>query len=85
MMSNKFSDTFRRELEDIKGRAAMPGVGGLKAICKAAGIARATPDRWLAKTPNTIQAMDKLQAAANRLAPKVEDDPQNHSPSEKVE
>jgi len=65
----KFSEKFRRELEDIKARASRPGVGGLKAVCKEAGISRATPDRWLAETPNTIKAMDKLQEAADRIAP----------------
>jgi len=67
-MSNNFTDVFKATLADIKATAAKNGVS-LKALCKRAGVSRATPDRWLAKPPNTIALMDKLQKAADGTDP----------------
>ncbi len=67
-MSEKFTETFKSAITDIKTKAAEKGVS-MRALCKEAGISRATPDRWLAKPPNSIVLVEKLQEAAEVTEP----------------
>lgn len=64
-MSNypTFQQAFLARLDDIerRGRACTPPLS-LTSICKASGVARATPDRWRAKPPKSVALMDQLEA-----------------------
>lgn len=61
MSTKTFEVEFQARLANIKQRAEEAGVS-LTSICRETGVARATPDRWLANTPNTIKLLDKLEA-----------------------
>ena len=55
-----FEQSFHDTLSDIKAKAA--GVGmNMTSLCKDLGIARATPDRWLIRTPKTIKIVAQMQ------------------------
>lgn len=62
MSTNTFEAEFQRRVEDIKTRATAAGTS-ITALCQATGIARATPDRWAAKTPKTVKLVDELEKA----------------------
>lgn len=62
METNTFEAVFRARIDDIKERAAKAGTS-ITGLCEMTGIARATPDRWLAKAPKTIASVDVLEAA----------------------
>lgn len=56
-----FEADFKARLNDIYERGKKAGLS-VSAICDSAGVARATPDRWRAKTPLTITLVDKMEA-----------------------
>ncbi|BCP56218.1 hypothetical protein K32_48350 [Kaistia sp. 32K] len=60
--SATFTGEFHSRLDSIIERGKAAGLN-LSDICKKAGVARATPDRWKAKAPKTIQVVDQLEAA----------------------
>lgn len=62
MSETTFEDEFKRRISDIKRRAQQAGTS-ITALCQATGIARATPDRWAARTPKTIRLIDELEKA----------------------
>lgn len=57
----KFSETFLATLNDLEKRAQAAGLT-ITAVCREAGVSRATPDRWRMQVPNTISLLDKMQA-----------------------
>lgn len=57
-----FEGEFRRRVSDIKRRAKDAGTS-ITALCKATGMARATPDRWEDSAPKTIKLVDQLEQA----------------------
>lgn len=70
-MKTNFTDTFNAEMEDIKSRAAAVGLS-VNELCKRAGLARATPDRWSKKEPNTVALVAKMQAVVLAEEQKVQ-------------
>lgn len=56
------SELFRQRLDDLEREALRSGLN-LTALCKRAGISRATPDRWRRRLPKTIQIIDSLEVA----------------------
>lgn len=66
MSTNTFEAEFRRRIDSIKERAQAVG-SSITGLCETTGIARATPDRWLAKAPKTIASVDILEAALVEL------------------
>lgn len=56
-----FEEEFNRRLNDIIKRGEVHGLT-LTHICREAGVARATPDRWRAKPPLSITLVDKMEA-----------------------
>ncbi len=62
MSTNTFESEFQRRIEKIRARATELGTS-ITAICHETGIARATPDRWAARTPKTIRLVDDLEKA----------------------
>jgi len=71
-MQNTFEQEFRTRLDDIIKRGQAVGMTVTK-LCKATGIARATPDRWRKKAPKTIELVDQFEAevaAAEKAAGK---------------
>lgn len=61
MEKKTFAAEFRSRIINIRERASACG-SSLTALCKNNGIARATPDRWLANTPKTVRLIDELEA-----------------------
>lgn len=55
-----FDDVFRQTLADLEARAHAVGMTW-NSLCKEAGIARATPDRWRANSPKTVELVTKMQ------------------------
>lgn len=60
-MSESFKAVFLQRLQDVEVRAKACGLT-MTHLCRAKGIARATPDRWKKKPPKSIQLMDDLEA-----------------------
>ena len=58
----KFSELFIERLDELERRAKAIGIT-ITHLCRDSGAARATPDRWRAKSPNTIERMDALEKA----------------------
>ena len=60
-LTGVFKDLLRQIEADAKAV-------GLKwtAICKEAGLSRATPDRWKKKTPNTVALVTKIEEIVAR-------------------
>jgi hypothetical protein len=56
------SRLFIDRLNYIEERANKIGMT-MTHICRESGVARATPDRWRASTPLTLQLIDKMEAA----------------------
>lgn len=56
-----FEEEFNRRLSDIVKRGEAQGLT-LTHICREAGVARATPDRWRAKAPLSVTLVDKMEA-----------------------
>ncbi len=56
-----FEEEFNRRLSDIVKRGEKQGLT-LTHICREAGVARATPDRWRAKAPLSVTLVDKMEA-----------------------
>lgn len=66
MSTNTFESEFQRRVEDIKARATAVG-SSITELCKETKIARATPDRWSARTPKTILLVDQLEEALSAI------------------
>ena len=63
-----FSEAFVERLDQLDANIALLGTS-LSSICRDAGIARGTPDRWRRELPKTVLLMDDLERAVNaRLA-----------------
>lgn len=62
MSTNTFEAEFKRRVTNIVERATAAGTS-ITALCKATGIARATPDRWAQSTPKTVKLVDELEKA----------------------
>ena len=58
----KFSELFIERLDELERRAKAIGIT-ITHLCRDSGVARATPDRWRAKAPNTVERMDALEKA----------------------
>lgn len=57
-----FEQKFSEKLEDIYSRSEKAKTS-ITEICRDAGIARATPDRWRKRAPKSIKLIDQLDAA----------------------
>lgn len=55
-----FEQEFRDRLDSIISRGAAVGMTVTK-LCKAAGIARATPDRWKKDAPLSVKLVDRME------------------------
>ncbi len=66
MSDTTFEGEFKRRINDIKQRAKAAGTS-MTALCQETGIARATPDRWVLRTPKTIRLMDELEQALAKV------------------
>lgn len=64
MENTTFYNQFIAELDDIESRAKRVG-SSITDICREAGIARATPDRWRKKAPKSVDLIDKMRKAVN--------------------
>ena len=58
----RFSHQFIAKLDEIERRAKAIGIT-ITHLCRDSGVARATPDRWRAAMPNTIDRVDALEKA----------------------
>lgn len=56
----RFDAVFKQTLADLEARARAVGMTW-NSLCKEAGIARATPDRWRANSPKTVELVTKMQ------------------------
>lgn len=68
-----FQTEYLRWLDAIKERGQKCGLT-LTDICREAGVARATPDRWRKRPPLSVVLVDKLDAvvaAAEKAAVKA--------------
>ena len=61
MTRKPYHTQFVDKLDEIERRARSCG-SSITAICRGAGVARATPDRWRNKAPETVDVMDRLLA-----------------------
>lgn len=59
MSNNTFADEFKARFEEIKVRAAALDMT-VTDVCKAAHVARATPERWKKTIPMTIRIIDRM-------------------------
>ena len=59
-LNEPYDEVFRQTLADIEARAQVVGMTW-NSLCKEAGIARATPDRWRANSPKTVALVAKMQ------------------------
>lgn len=74
-MKKNIEQVFKESLEDLKADAKAAGMS-LTSVCREAGVARATPDRWAQNTPKTIRVLAKMQdTVAGKVAGKESDDP----------
>lgn len=55
-----FEEAFATRLDDIERRGKAVGLT-MTHICREAGTARATPDRWRAEAPLTVKIIDKME------------------------
>jgi len=55
-----FGEVFLERIDRIEAEAKKVGLN-LTAICREAGISRATPDRWRAKPPKTIEIIELME------------------------
>lgn len=69
-MKKNFEQVFRDTLDDLQSDAKAAGMN-LTTVCKAAGVARATPDRWRQNPPKTIRALAKMQGVVSDAAQDV--------------
>lgn len=58
----KFEKIFSDTIKDIEDRAKEAGTT-ITQLCKDADIARATPDRWKKRAPNSVVLIDKMLKA----------------------
>ncbi len=61
-----FAQEHKRRLEALEARAKAAG-SNITQVCKATGIARATYERWVERSPQTITKLDELEAEVVRL------------------
>ncbi len=61
-----FAQEHKRRLEALEARAKAAG-SNITQVCKATGIARATYERWVERSPQTITKLDELEAEVARL------------------
>lgn len=61
MHEKTFEQVFIERLNSVEARAKKLGMT-ITHVCRESGVARATPDRWRANTPNTITLIDKMEA-----------------------
>ncbi len=57
---------FQERTADILARARKNDIS-LNQICRGAGAARATPDRWTLRVPKSITLVDDIEAELTRL------------------
>lgn len=57
-----FEKLFNDTISDIESRAKAAGTT-ITQLCKDADIARATPDRWKKRAPNSVVLIDKMLKA----------------------
>lgn len=62
MTTTNFTDAFKKRVAEIEAEAHAVGLN-FTSICKAAGISRATPDRWKRETPKTIRIITLMEEA----------------------
>lgn len=62
MNKGNFYSTFLQKVDSLEERAKNVGIT-LTHICRDAGIARATPDRWRKQAPKSIRLIDEMEAA----------------------
>jgi transposase-like protein len=70
MNRKPFHKQFIASLDEVERRAKAAG-SSITALCREAGVARATPDRWRNKAPETIDVMDRLLTALNQAEEKA--------------
>lgn len=63
--AGSFEAAFRSRMDALFLRANKAGMS-VTAVCKEAGIARATPDRWRKKAPLSIQLVDQMEQVVAR-------------------
>lgn len=56
-----FGEAFYNRLDALEARGKACGLT-LTHICRDSGVARATPDRWRANLPKTVQLIDQMEA-----------------------
>jgi len=61
-----FAQEHKRRLTALEARAKAAG-SNITQVCKATGIARATYERWVERSPQTITKLDELEAEVSRL------------------
>ena len=61
-----FAQEHKRRLQALEARAKAAG-SNITQVCKATGIARATYERWVERSPQTITKLDELEAEVARL------------------
>ena len=61
-----FAQEHKRRLQALEARAKAAG-SNITQVCKATGIARATYERWVERSPQTITKLDELEAEVVRL------------------
>lgn len=59
-MSDSITAMFYAALDDVETQAQSRGMT-ITSVCRDLGIARATPDRWRAEVPKTIELLEKMQ------------------------
>lgn len=78
-MKKNIEQVFRESLDELQEDAKAAGMN-LTSVCKEAGVARATPDRWRQNTPKTIRVLAKMQdTVAARAAERDGDTPADSS------
>lgn len=66
MDKKTLTEIFNERTADILARAKQ-GEISLNQICRGAGAARATPDRWAQRVPKSIKLVDDIEAELARL------------------
>lgn len=59
-MTKSFEQEFAERLTAIENRAHKVGMN-MTAICREAGISRATPERWKKTAPKTVELVSKME------------------------
>lgn len=65
-----YEDEFKARVSKLERDAQAAGLN-LTAVCREAGVSRATPDRWRKKTPKTIALVTAMEAIVAREAAKA--------------